>query len=76
MHGQQAMLSELAGGLTATVRGPRHDDALVPVFEDGRVLRTYSLNEVRHNAMRSLHDEVRPCQPRRRSTCSEPPAHF
>jgi hypothetical protein len=41
------------GGLT-TVRGPRNDDKLVPVFEDGRVLRTYTLDEVRRTAMRSL----------------------
>lgn len=37
-----------------TVRGPRPDDALVPVFENGTVLRTYTLDEVRANSMRGL----------------------
>jgi nicotinamide phosphoribosyltransferase len=41
-------------GHFATVRGPRHDDNLVPVFENGRVLRTYTLDEVRKSAMRSF----------------------
>jgi nicotinamide phosphoribosyltransferase len=29
----------------ATVRGPRRDDLLVPVFENGTILRTYTLEE-------------------------------
>jgi nicotinamide phosphoribosyltransferase len=37
----------LEGGAYATARGPRKDDLLVPVYEDGRVLRTYTLDEVR-----------------------------
>jgi nicotinamide phosphoribosyltransferase len=50
--GHLALVHE--GGAYATVRGPRKDDALVPVFENGRVLRTYTLDEVRAAAMRSL----------------------
>jgi nicotinamide phosphoribosyltransferase len=42
------------GGAYATARGPREDDLLVPVFEDGRVLRTYSLDEVRARADEAL----------------------
>jgi nicotinamide phosphoribosyltransferase len=42
------------GGVFSTVRGPRRDDLLVTVFEDGRVVRTYTLDEVRANAMRGL----------------------
>jgi nicotinamide phosphoribosyltransferase len=41
-------------GAFATARGPRNDDELVPVFENGKVLRTYTLDEVRTRAMRSL----------------------
>jgi nicotinamide phosphoribosyltransferase len=51
-RGHLALVTE-NGGFT-TVRGPRNDDNLVPVFEDGRVLRTYTLDEVRRAAMRSL----------------------
>jgi nicotinamide phosphoribosyltransferase len=50
--GHQALVRE--NGAIVTVRGPRNDDMLVPVFEDGRVLRTYSLDEVRAHAMRSF----------------------
>jgi nicotinamide phosphoribosyltransferase len=41
-------------GALRTTRGPREDDLLVPVFEDGRVLRTWTMDEVRANAARSL----------------------
>jgi nicotinamide phosphoribosyltransferase len=50
--GHQALVRE-NGGFT-TVRGPRNDDVLVPVFQDGRVLHTYSLDEIRCNAMKSF----------------------
>jgi nicotinamide phosphoribosyltransferase len=50
--GHQALVHE--NGAFTTVRGPRKDDTLVLVFEDGRVVRTYSLDEVRKNAMRSF----------------------
>ena len=42
------------GGVYATVRAPRKDDLLAPVYENGRVLRTYTLDEVRANAFRGL----------------------
>jgi nicotinamide phosphoribosyltransferase len=50
--GHQALVRE--GGRYTSVRGPRKDDLLVPVFANGRVLRTYTLDEVRANAMRGL----------------------
>jgi nicotinamide phosphoribosyltransferase len=50
--GHLALVCE-GSGLT-TVRGPRPDDLLVPVFENGRVLRTYTLEEVRRNAVAPL----------------------
>jgi nicotinamide phosphoribosyltransferase len=51
-RGHLALVKE--SGSFTTARGPRQDDHLVPVFEDGRVLRTYTLDEVRRNAMRSF----------------------
>ena len=42
------------GGAFKTVRAPRKDDLLVPVYENGRVLKTYTLDEVRANAMKGL----------------------
>ncbi|HEV3189469.1 MAG TPA: hypothetical protein VGY54_03175 [Polyangiaceae bacterium] len=39
--GHLALVRE--GGAYATVRAPRKDDVLVPVFENGKVLRTYTL---------------------------------
>ena len=36
------------------MRGPRKDDALVPVYEDGRLLKTYTLDEVRAQAARGI----------------------
>jgi nicotinamide phosphoribosyltransferase len=50
--GHLALVTEQ--GAFTTLRGPRNDDKLVPVFEDGRVLRTYTLDEVRRTAMRSF----------------------
>lgn len=50
--GHLALVHE--GGAYETVRAPRKDDLLVPVFEDGAVLRTYTLDEVRANAMRGM----------------------
>ncbi len=50
--GHQALVHE--GGAYATVRGPRKDDLLVPVFEDGAVLRRHTLEEVRERALRGL----------------------
>jgi len=41
-------------GTFATVRAPRADDLLVPVYEDGRVLKRYTLDEVRANAAAGL----------------------
>jgi nicotinamide phosphoribosyltransferase len=51
-RGHLALVRE--GGQWTTTRAPRNDDLLVPVFEDGRVLRTYTLEEVRRNAMKAL----------------------
>jgi nicotinamide phosphoribosyltransferase len=50
--GRLALVRE--GGAYATVRAPRGDDLLVPVFENGRVLRTCTLDEVRARAMQGL----------------------
>jgi nicotinamide phosphoribosyltransferase len=50
--GHLALVHE--GGVYATVRAPRKDDLLVPVYENGKILRTYTLDEVRATAMRSL----------------------
>ncbi len=50
--GHLALVRE--GGAHSTVRGPRMDDLLVPVYENGRVLRTYTLDEVRLEAARGL----------------------
>jgi nicotinamide phosphoribosyltransferase len=52
-RGHLALVRE--GGQYATVRGPRNDDELVPVFENGRVLRTTTLDEVRKRAERWLY---------------------
>ena len=50
--GHLALVHE--GGAYATTPAPRKDDLLVPVYEDGRVLRTYTLDEVRAAADRDL----------------------
>jgi len=50
--GHLALVHE--GGIYSTARGPRKDDLLVPVYESGRVLRTYTLDEVRSAADRGL----------------------
>jgi nicotinamide phosphoribosyltransferase len=42
------------GGVFSTVRAPRKDDLLVPVYQDGRILRSYTLDEVRAEAARGL----------------------
>jgi nicotinamide phosphoribosyltransferase len=42
------------GGSMTTVRAPRKDDLLIPVFENGTVLKRYSLDEVRANAERGF----------------------
>jgi nicotinamide phosphoribosyltransferase len=50
--GHLALVRE--GGAHSTVRGPRKDDLLVPVYENGHVIRTYTLDEVRSEAARGL----------------------
>jgi nicotinamide phosphoribosyltransferase len=50
--GHLALVQDATG--FATVRGPRADDRLVTVFEDGRVVRRYTLDEVRANAAAGL----------------------
>jgi nicotinamide phosphoribosyltransferase len=42
------------GGSFGTVRAPRKDDLLTTVFENGRVLREYTLDEVRAQAARGF----------------------
>jgi nicotinamide phosphoribosyltransferase len=44
----------LEGGLFRTVEGTRKDDLLVPVFEDGAILREYTLEEVRATSMKGV----------------------
>jgi nicotinamide phosphoribosyltransferase len=41
-------------GQYKTVEGERKDDLLVPVFEDGKILKSYTLDEVRTNSMKTL----------------------
>jgi nicotinamide phosphoribosyltransferase len=51
-RGHLALVRE--GGALTTVRAPRKDDLLVPVYENGKVLRRYTLDEVRANAARGF----------------------
>jgi nicotinamide phosphoribosyltransferase len=50
--GHLALVHE--GGAYSTARAPRKDDLLVPVYENGRVLRTYTMDEVRAEAARGF----------------------
>lgn len=50
--GRLALVRE--NGKMVTVEGEPKDDLLVPVFENGQVLRRYTLDEVRANAMKGL----------------------
>ena len=56
--GKRSKMGHLAlvheNGQYATVHAPRKDDLLVPVYEHGRVLKTYTLDEVRANALKGL----------------------
>jgi len=52
MPGRLALVHE--AGRYATVEAPRKDNLLVPVYENGRVLKTYTFEEVRANAMKGL----------------------
>ncbi len=52
--GHLALVHE--GGHYATVEAPRKDNLLVPVYENGRVLKTYTFAEVRANAAKALAD--------------------
>jgi nicotinamide phosphoribosyltransferase len=51
-QGRLALVRE--NGDYKTVRRPRNDDLLTPVYEEGRVLHRYTLDEVRQSAMRSF----------------------
>jgi nicotinamide phosphoribosyltransferase len=51
-QGRLALVRE--NGDYNTVRRPRNDDLLAPVYEDGRVLRRSTLDDVRQSAMRSF----------------------
>ena len=42
------------GNTLRTVAGPHKDDLLVPVYHNGQILKTYTLDEVRKNAMQAL----------------------
>ena len=50
--GHLALVHE--GGAFSTVLAPRKDDLLVPVYENGQVLRTYTFDEVRAEAEKGL----------------------
>ena len=50
--GHLALVHE--GGAYSTARAPRKDDLLVPVYENGRVVRAYTLDEVRAAAEKGL----------------------
>ena len=44
----------LENGKMTTVPGPRKDDLLAPVFENGKILRELTFDEVRANSEREL----------------------
>jgi len=50
--GHLALIDER--GSFTTVGGPNENDRLLPVYENGRILRKYTLDEVRSNALRGL----------------------
>ena len=50
--GRLSLVAE--GGRLRTVEGARKDDVLEPVFEDGKILREQTFEEVRKNTMRGL----------------------
>ena len=50
--GRMSLVRE--GGELKTVEGVRKDDLLVPVFEDGKILRRFTLEEVRATSMKGL----------------------
>lgn len=52
LSGKLALVRE--DGRFKTVQGPRKDDLLVPVFENGKILREYTLDEVRASSEREL----------------------
>jgi nicotinamide phosphoribosyltransferase len=52
MGGRFALVHE--GGAYATVPQPRKDDYLTPIFDMGRVLKTYTWEEVRANARKNM----------------------
>lgn len=52
MAGKLALVREQ--GELRTVPAPRNDNLLVPVYENGRVLKTYTWDEVRANAKKGL----------------------
>lgn len=52
--GHQAVVRSELGKGYQTVRGPRGDDCLVPIYRNGRLLVDQTLPELRANATRSL----------------------
>jgi nicotinamide phosphoribosyltransferase len=52
LRGRLALVKE--GRQYVTHEQPRKDDCLVPIFESGRVLKTYTFDEVRANALKAF----------------------
>ncbi len=50
--GRQSLVRE--GGLLKTIEGERKDDLLATVFEDGKILKRFTLDEVRAASMKDL----------------------
>ena len=52
LSGKLALVRE--NGTLTTAPGPRKDDVLVPVFENGKILREYTLDDVRATSEREI----------------------
>jgi nicotinamide phosphoribosyltransferase len=53
-RGHLALIRDGFGGPIRTVKGPRLDDMLKPVFRNGKILKDYTLDEVRENATKAV----------------------
>jgi nicotinamide phosphoribosyltransferase len=53
-RGHLALIQDGFGGPIRTVKGPRMDDMLKPVFRNGKLLKDYTLDEVRENATKAV----------------------
>lgn len=58
LRGHLATVVESFGGPIVTIRGPRKDDLLKPVFRNGKLLKDFTWDEVRENANKALIEVV------------------